>query len=255
MEVFVGVDLGSSMTKAVLIDKSTTILARTVRRSGTDFTTVGEQVLKDVFRTSGREKDDLTSCVTTGYGRKAVTFSQSSITEITCTAKGSYHLFPMESTVIDIGGQDTKVIKIDESGRRRGFKMNRKCAAGTGAFLEEIAAKMGIPLGDLDSLAKKATEDVRLNSFCTVFSSTEILERIADGEAKENMIRGAMDSVARRVLEMDSLRGELILVGGVVAHNPTVVEIISKLTEGKVHVPEDPHTVGALGAALLAKNM
>jgi predicted CoA-substrate-specific enzyme activase len=181
-----------------------------------------------------------------------VDFADDARTELSCHGVGCYHHFPSAITIVDIGCQDNKIIRLDESGRRVDFKMNRKCAAGTGAFLEEIALRLDIELEELERLASSTSEAVRLNSFCTVFASTEILSHLRRGEPLANLIRGAFASVVSRVAEMDRLDGKVVLTGGVVAHNPTTAEIFADKVGGEVKVPPDPQFTGALGAALTA---
>jgi len=156
-------------------------------------------------------------------------------------------------TVVDIGGQDNKIIHIDENGRRQDFRMNRKCAAGTGAFVEEIAMRLGLDVEDLDPLAASTDLSVHLGSFCTVFTKTEILAHLRQGAAVEQIVRGAFDSVVTRIVEMDTFDGEVVLTGGVAAHNPTIAKLLSSRLGREVTVPPYPQFTGALGAAILAR--
>jgi predicted CoA-substrate-specific enzyme activase len=165
---------------------------------------------------------------------------------------GSYHHIPHAITIVDIGCQDNKVIRLDEAGRRVDFKMNRKCAAGTGAFIEEMALRLGVDIGEMDSLARSTEETIRLSSFCTVFAKTEILAHLRRGVPVAGIVRGAFLSVITRVVEMDPLDGKIVLTGGVVAHNPAIAEILSEKIGRDVEVPPHPQFTGALGAALLA---
>jgi (R)-2-hydroxyacyl-CoA dehydratese activating ATPase len=153
---------------------------------------------------------------------------------------------------VDIGGQDSKVIKLDAEGKDVGFKMNRKCAAGTGAFLEEIAHKLDIPIGEFNALAKAASKSAQIGSYCTVFTATEVLDRIRAGEKTDEIIRGLFDSVVKRVLEMDTLAGRVIMSGGVVAFNDIVAELLDTRAGIKVEIAPHPQGMGAFGAALYA---
>ena len=150
---------------------------------------------------------------------------------------------------------DNKVIVLEDSGDRRNFKMNRKCAAGTGAFLEEIAAHLGQPLSALNDLAGRATGAVELGSFCTVFAKTELLKLIAQGTPLAEIVKAAFRSVTKRILEMDPLTGQVVMTGGVVAHNPIIVELVSDALGRNVLVPHHPQYTGALGAALVARDI
>ncbi len=154
--------------------------------------------------------------------------------------------------MIDIGGQDNKVIQLDEEGRGIHFKMNRKCAAGTGAFLEEMALRLDIPLAEMNRLAVQSTDLVELGSFCTVFSATEVLEKIRQGKLVSDIVKGLFLSVLKRVMEMDLLSERVVMTGGVVAYNPYLVTMMGELIKRPIRVPEQPQLTGALGAALLA---
>jgi predicted CoA-substrate-specific enzyme activase len=250
---FAGVDVGSTTTKAVIINEGGAVVGTAIRSSGTDLTAAAGACLREALEKAGEPAP--THLVSTGYGRNNVTGADLSITEITCHGKGAYHSFPEAIIVVDIGGQDTKVIHLDTTGQRVGFKMNRKCSAGTGVFIEEIARRLEVPLEELDNVARTSTRSAPLNSYCTVFASTEMLSRIRGGEAREDLVLGAYESVVRRVVEMAELTGTLILTGGVVAFHPIVAELMARETGATVKVPADPHLVGALGAALTAREL
>jgi (R)-2-hydroxyacyl-CoA dehydratese activating ATPase len=250
--VFAGVDVGASRTKVAILDKDAHLIGHCVKKSGTDFTSTAERCLEYALDMAGVPKRAIQYCISTGYGRKNVAFSHETKTEISCHAKGCYHYFPMAMTIIDIGGQDNKVIKLDDQGRRISFKMNRKCAAGTGAFLEEMSARLDIPLEEMDALARQSTEMVELGSYCTVFSGTEVLEKIRQGKKVPDIVKGLFFSVIKRVLEMDSLTDRVAMTGGVVAHNPYLVDMVKELTSRDILVPEYPQLTGAIGAALFA---
>ena len=190
--------------------------------------------------------------VSTGYGRHNVKFAEDSLTEIHCHGVGCYHFIPRSISIVDIGGQDNKVIRLNDSGQRLDFKMNRKCAAGTGAFIEEMALRLGVEIDEMDSLARRTDKMVRLSSFCTVFAKTEILAHLRKGVNVAEIVRGAFMSVIQRVVEMDPLAGDVVLTGGVVAHNPIIAEIFSEKIGRPVEVPPHPQFTGAMGAALIA---
>jgi predicted CoA-substrate-specific enzyme activase len=155
-------------------------------------------------------------------------------------------------TIIDIGGQDNKIIKLDGAGKRHSFKMNRKCAAGTGAFLEEMSMRLNIPLEEMNALAMQSENMVEISSFCTVFSATEVLEKIRHGKKVPDILKGLFFSVIKRVLEMDSMTDTVVLTGGVVAHNPIIIGMIREASGKNIRVPEHPQLTGAFGAALYA---
>ena len=250
--VYVGADVGSSRTKVAVLDPDKHLIGYAIKKSGIDFTATAQDCLEISLNMAGADQDDITNAVSTGYGRKNVTFAADTKTEIGCHASGCFLYFPQEITVIDIGGQDNKVIKLDKAGRRTSFKMNRKCAAGTGAFLEEMSARLDIPLDKMDGLASRSENMVKLGSFCTVFSATEVLENIRHGKKIDDIVKGVFFSVIRRVLEMDSMTADVVMTGGVVAHNPYLVEMAEEMIERKILVPEHPQLTGAIGAALYA---
>jgi (R)-2-hydroxyacyl-CoA dehydratese activating ATPase len=252
MAVFVGVDVGASHTKVAVLDADRRLIGHWIKKSGVDFSATAEECLTAAVEMAGRSRSEIVHTTSTGYGRHNVPYSDSSKTEIGCHAKGGYFYFPEALTIIDIGGQDNKIIKLDANGLRTGFKMNRKCAAGTGAFLEEMSVRLDIPLADMDGLARRSTESIQIGSYCTVFSATEVLEYIRHGKKVQDIIKGLFLSVIRRVTEMDSLTDHIIMTGGVVAHNPYLVELAEKEIGRPIHVPPHPQLAGAIGAALYA---
>jgi (R)-2-hydroxyacyl-CoA dehydratese activating ATPase len=247
-----GIDVGSCTTKAVIVNGDRRILGSKVVYSGTDFHASSLKAWQESLLQAGLPDQEILSVTSTGYGRKSVPFASSSLTEIACHGRGCLHFFPGPITVVDIGGQDNKIIKLDSPGRRVSFKMNRKCAAGTGAFLEEMALRLRLPLEDLDGLARSADGEVALGSYCTVFSATEVLERIKEGHRVDRIVRGLFHSVVKRILEMDTLTDTVVLTGGVIEHNPFLAELVRQHTSCPVRVPPHPQLTGALGAALYA---
>ena len=258
--VFAGIDVGTTTTKAVVINADKEVLGHFVQRSGTDLASAAMATFEKAVARAGVTPDTAQAIVATGYGRKSVPFvkfrtgpfAHDTRTEIGCHGRGCYHYFPEAITVVDVGGQDSKIIKLDAQGKRIGFKMNRKCAAGTGAFLEEIAHKLVIHLGDLNDLARTASKTTQIGSYCTVFTATEVLDRIRAGEDIGSIVRGLFDSVAKRILEMDTLTGRVIVTGGVVAFNDIVAELLSTRARIEVEIAPHPQEMGAFGAALSA---
>ncbi len=251
-KIFVGADVGSSRTKVAVMDSGKQLLGYAIKKSGIDFTATVEECLERSLKMAEVPPADVVNAVSTGYGRKNVPFANDTKTEIGCHGSGCYLSFPKTITIIDIGGQDNKVIKLDEKGRRTSFKMNRKCAAGTGAFLEEMSARLDVPLEEMDGLAARSQNMVKLGSFCTVFSATEVLENIRNGKKIEDIVKGVFFSVIRRVVEMDSMTENVVMTGGVVAHNPYLIKMAEEMTGHKILVPEHPQLTGAIGAALYA---
>jgi predicted CoA-substrate-specific enzyme activase len=252
MDCFAGIDIGASTTKAVIINEKKEVLGYSVNNSGADFVAAADLAFSSARKKAGRESTKTCRIVTTGYGRRNIPYADLTKTEISCHARGSFHYFPQAHTLIDIGGQDSKIIKIEGTGKRTSFKMNRKCAAGTGAFLEEIANRLKVELGKLNGLAEKAENNIQIGSYCTVFAATEILARIREGVDVADIVKGIFSSVIKRVLEMDAMEGKIAMTGGVVAYNPFLVKMFEEKIGQKIFVPSLPQFAGAIGAALYA---
>jgi len=253
--MFAGIDVGTTTTKAVVIDAKKQVLGCFIHRSGTNLTSAAREAFDKAVAQAGITTGAVNATVATGYGRKNIPFVQHTRTEISCHGRGCYHYFPEAITIVDIGGQDSKIIKLDAKGKRTGFKMNRKCAAGTGAFLEEIARKLDIPISELNGLARGASNTAKIGSYCTVFTATEILDRIRLGEKMDDIVRGLFDSVTKRIVEMDTLTDRVIITGGVIAFNDIVAELLSSRAGIEVEIAPHPQEVGAFGAALFAEEL
>ncbi|NPV54991.1 MAG: 2-hydroxyglutaryl-CoA dehydratase [Firmicutes bacterium] len=250
-----GVDIGSLSAKAVLLNVDRgQILGYSIMPTGASSRDVAERVLAEAARRAGVDVGKVGRVVATGYGRIAVPFADRKVTEITCHARGAYHLFPRTRTVIDIGGQDSKVIRIGKDGRVVDFVMNDKCAAGTGRFLEVMARALEVNLEDMGRLSGLARERLAISSMCTVFAESEVISLIAEGRPKEDIIRGLHDAVSERVAGMAErvgLEDSITMTGGV-AKNDGVVRSLEERLGVKISRPEEPQIVGALGAALIA---
>ena len=252
MSYYCGIDIGASMAKLVIVDENRRMVGKSLHTSGVNYSATAERCLDDALAAAGLGKEQLRAAFSTGYGRDNVPWSDGKATEIACHGRGAFHHFRRAMTVIDIGAQDSKVIHLDAQGRRTNFKMNRKCAAGTGAFLEEIAHRLDLDVWQLNDLAEQSTKPVALGSFCTVFAATEVLEKIRAGEKVEDIVKGALRSVVKRIQEMDAFDGTVVGTGGVIAHNPCLVKLMSESLGRPVLVPPEPQHVGAFGAALFA---
>lgn len=251
--IVAGVDVGSLSAKAVIM-KGREILGYSILRTGADSRGAAERSRDAALREAGLDVCDISFTVATGYGRINVPFADSRVTEITCHAKGAHFLFPGTRTVIDIGGQDSKVIRLDAAGRVVDFAMNDKCAAGTGRFLEVMAQALEVDLEEMGRLASKSRKLLTISSMCTVFAESEVVSLVASGHSKEDIIRGLHESVAERVLSLANrvgVEGEVTMTGGV-AKNSGVVSAISARLGKKLNLPREPQIVGALGAALIA---
>lgn len=250
-KIFCGVDVGASATKVVILNGSGELLGYKVERTGAQGPKIARECLDAILQELALEADAVAVTVSTGYARDDIPFADERRTEITCHSKGCLQAITGPITVVDIGGQDNKIIHLDENGKRIGFKFNRKCAAGTGAFLEEIALLLNVPIEEINGLAEKSETPVKLGSFCTVFAKTEILTNFRRGDRIADILAGAFESVARRIVEMDPLDGNIVLTGGVVAHNPYMIRIFESMLEKEVHTPPKPQFTGAIGAALI----
>ncbi|MCC7528170.1 MAG: ATPase [Candidatus Melainabacteria bacterium] len=250
MRGVLGLDIGSTTTKAVLIDWEQNICGQSVITSGGYFEDRAEMAMQEALADSGWEIADLAWITATGYGRLKAPRARQTLTELSCHARGAYYHVPRRMTVVDIGGQDNKIIAVDDNGRRGRSKMNRKCAAGTGAFIDNTAKQLGVELKDLESLALRGNESVEIGSFCTVFAATEIIEYLRRGDSKENIARAVIRAVALRVFEMGRFTGDVVFTGGVAEHIPLVAKELEALCNCPVIIPPHPQMAGALGAAL-----
>ncbi len=254
MVVVAGVDIGSLTAKTVILDNSSHILSHSVVAAGI----VDEQAARTSFgealQKAQLDQKDVDFIVTTGYGRTLVNFGNKNITEISCHARGANYLVPGVRTVIDIGGQDSKVISLDGKGTVIKFAMNDKCAAGTGRFLEVMANALGVKLENMGPFSLESREPLSVSSICTVFAESEVISLKAKGHSKVDIIAGIHYSIARRMLSLTNsvgLRAPLMMSGGV-AKNIGVVRALEKGLNTQIIVPEEPQIVGALGAALFA---
>lgn len=254
--IVAGVDIGSLTAKAVIL-RDADILGYSIIPTGPDVTGVAEHTLTAALDKAGLRREDLAAVVSTGYGRAKVPLASRSVTEITCDAKGAHHLFPETRMVIDIGGQDSKVISLDGEGRVIDFAMNDKCAAGTGRFLEVMAQAMEIELNDLGPVSLKHKKPLVISSMCTVFAESEVISLIAEGYAKEDILNGLHQAIASRVSAMaQSLRvGKVVMLSGGVAKNIGVVQALEENLKVRVKVPPEPQIIAALGAAVCAQEI
>ncbi|MCX6572342.1 MAG: acyl-CoA dehydratase activase [Candidatus Aminicenantes bacterium] len=250
--IFAGLDIGSSAVKVVLLDGDGSFAGHAVRVLGSDLRHAAAAALDDAAGEAGLKRPSFDGLVATGFGRSAWTEASAAKTEISCHAKGSYHDVRRPHTLIDIGGQDCKIIRIDGQGRRMGFRMNRKCAAGTGAFLEEAALRLRVGLETFDDLARSSTRDVEIGSYCTVFAAAEILHLIRRGVEMPDIVKGLFGSIVQRTMEMDLLEGDVVLTGGVAAHHPFLIRMFETRLGRPVIVPPRAQFTGALGAAIFA---
>ncbi len=251
---FAGVDIGSTMTKVVIL--ADVPVASFIGPTGPEHRKLAHKVMEEALRSAHLAFDELNYIVATGYGRINVPFADKQVTEITCHAKGIYSLLPTAKTIIDIGGQDSKGIKIS-GGKVVGFVMNDKCAAGTGRFLEVIADALGVPLSDLGRVGLSAMEPAVISNTCTVFAEQEVISQLAGGESVPNLIAGVHNAIATRVCAMVGklkIEPDVAVTGGG-AKNIGLVKALETRLGCPVLVPAEPLLTGALGAALIGKRV
>lgn len=251
--MYLGIDIGSSSSKAAIINNNKKLVATSVVNMGTG-TKGPEEALNNVLMSANIGREDIKYTIATGYGRVTFRDADSQITEISCHAKGVSFLMKDVKTIIDIGGQDAKVIKIDQDGKVKNFVMNEKCAAGTGRFLEVMARVLGCRIDELSELADKAKTDIPISSVCTVFAESEVISRLASGAAIEDVARGAHLSIAKRIMGMCNRVGfePVIAMTGGVALNNNIVNVLSIELGSKVIAAPYTQAVGAIGAAVFA---
>jgi predicted CoA-substrate-specific enzyme activase len=256
---YLGVDLGSLSCDAAVIDDKAAVLATSVVPTGARNREAIARAVSEVLTAAEISESDISATVSTGYGRDRVEGRLAAVTEITCHARGAQAALEGTELLIDIGGQDSKAIRLDGSGNVVEFAMNDKCAAGTGRFLEAMARALQVEIEELSRLDRGATGNVTLSSMCTVFAESEVVSLIADGADVNEIVSGLNRAIASRVAALakrvaPTLNGLTVVMSGGVAHNRGVVKALSSALGTEITVPEKPDTVGALGAALIARD-
>jgi predicted CoA-substrate-specific enzyme activase len=251
--MFLGIDIGSSSTKAAILDEKKQLAAHGVVNLGTGVNRL-EVLLEEVLERCGKTMEDIHYTVATGYGRNQCRYADKQITEIGCHAKGAVYLEEGIRTVIDIGGQDAKVIRLSETGKVLNFLMNEKCAAGTGRFLEVMSRVLDCELGELSHLADQAKEAVSISNVCTVFAESEVISQLSSGAARADVAKGAHVSVAKRTAGMCGRIGVFpkVLMTGGVALNQNLVDLLEEELKLPITVAPFPQLTGAIGAAVYA---
>jgi predicted CoA-substrate-specific enzyme activase len=251
---FAGIDIGSMTAETVIINDKKEVLSHSIVKSGSNHKESIDRSFLLSIEKAGISKGDIKHVVSTGYGRINVPFANKQVTEIACHGKGAYYFFPNTKTVIDIGGQDSKVIKLNKKGKVIDFCMNDKCAAGTGRFLEVMANALEIDIDMLGEYSLKSKKAVVISSMCGIFAESEVISKIAKGENKEDIVRGIHNSIAHRISGMInrlSLEDQVTMTGGG-AKNIGVIQAVKEELKTEVNVPEDPQIIGAVGASLIA---
>ena len=249
-----GVDVGSTQAKAIVLNEDATVVGEALLDVEMNMGTAAQQVFDRVVANTGLAPDDIAFTVATGYGRYRVTFGDLQVTEISCHARGATAEFPNTRTVLDIGGQDTKAIRIGDSGEVVDFAMNDKCAAGTGRFLGAASFALETPLAELGPLALKATAPVKITTTCTVFAESEIIGHLAKGHRPEDVLAGMHYSIATRcasLVRRVGLTPEVTFTGGV-SRNAAMVALLREVLGTPLNVSAQGHFMGAIGAALYA---
>jgi len=239
---FAGIDGGSISTETVVIDDRGEVVSFNICSTGASSVAAGRKSFEEAVAAKGILTSDMRYVVATGYGRISLPFANKAVTEITCHARGALHLFPRTRTVVDIGGQDSKVIRVKDSGKVADFTMNDKCAAGTGRFLEVMAGALEIELNDMGPLSLRSREKIAISSMCTVFAESEVISLVARGMAREDILNAIHEAICNRIFTMlDSvgIQPEVTMTGGV-AKNVGIVEKIRQRSGGRLNVPEEP---------------
>ncbi len=255
MAYFAGIDVGSTMTKAVILNGG--IIASIIGPTGPEQRRLANKVMDEALRRAGLPFQAIAYIVSTGYGRINVPFTDKQLTEITCHAKGISSLFPGGRTIIDIGGQDVKAIRIDAEGKTADFVMNDKCAAGSGRFIEVIADTLGVPLDEVGELALQSENPAKISNICTIWAQQEVAASLAQGIPVPDLLAGVHQSLADRICRLVSrLKVEdTVIVTGGGARNRGLLKALSEQLGREIRVPEEPLITGALGAALLGKEI
>lgn len=250
----VGIDAGSRATKVVVFDcAESRVLAQGIADQGIDQEHIAADLLAHLCYEQGLDRKEVGRIVATGYGRNAIRFADKAITEITCHARGVHQLDPQIRTIFEIGGQDSKCILLEDDGRVRDFNMNDRCAAGSGRFLEVVAARLGVDLPGLAAVSNTSGRSVKISSMCVVFAETEIIGLLAEGAKTADIAAGVQEAIASRVVALAgrTVSGPVCFTGGV-ALQPSMVRALQTALGLPVRVARQPQYTGALGAAILA---
>lgn len=250
-----GIDIGSRTIKALLFDEKTgKIRHYIISDSTSNPRNASQEIFNRLLLESNVKRKDLQAIVATGYSREQFVDADRRITEISCHAMGVFYLFPRARTIIDIGGQDSKIIRLQKNGSVEDFAMNDRCAAGTGRFLEVVEKILEVRLDDMEKLALQSTDPSEISSMCVVFAESEIISLLAQGKERSDILAGVTKSLAHRIYSLSSKTGiiEPVIFTGGVARNGAVVKALEKVFNFKLSIPDNPFITGALGAAILA---
>ena len=255
MTITAGIDIGSTYTKAILFDDENNIVARAMRQTGFKLTEMSQTVFDECLSIAGLTNSDIAYTISTGIGRHQCDFKDLSVTDLTASARGAAHFFPNTRTVLDIGGQTMKASRIDENARVQNFRLNDKCAAGTGAFLEKTARYMGYTVEEIGPLLETSRNSVPISGVCAVFAESEVINHLSIGTAPCDIMQGAIESLTGRSVQLMKrikAQPEYTLVGGILRFS-TMAQAVRDRIESEVNVPPDElcQYVGAVGAGIL----
>jgi predicted CoA-substrate-specific enzyme activase len=257
MSYSIGLDIGSTYTKGIILDEGGRIAGTAMRQSGGRLQEAAAAVMSDAVAAAGLHPEDVAYCITTGFGRHQFAERDVQVTDLTAAARGAAFLFPGTRTVLDIGGQTVKVSRVDERRKVTSFRLNDKCASGTGTFLEKTVRYMGFKTADIDGLLKRAKEPASVSGVCTVFAESEVINHLSNGVPPENIMLGATTSLTERsvqLLKRARYEDQVTLVGGILRWG-RIADAIREELKMTVNVPEGelPQFVGALGCAVLGQ--
>jgi predicted CoA-substrate-specific enzyme activase len=254
MTFVAGIDMGAKSTKVVILDDQRRMRGKSSIRTRPDFVAIAKEALELALQEAGLKESELSYIATTGFGRYNIPFRDLQITDITCVGAGAVFLFPKTRTVLDIGAQSTRAIRVSDTGKVREFRTNDKCAAGAGGFIERASKYLEVKVENVGELSLQSTKPQTISSVCAVLAESEIINHVSSGESVENILRGVHNSLASRAMALmkrAGLEDEVTFVGGV-ARQAGMVKALEETLKRKVNVSEEPHMAGALGAALLA---
>ncbi|MBT5996780.1 MAG: 3-hydroxyacyl-ACP dehydratase, partial [Candidatus Marinimicrobia bacterium] len=256
MSYVIGVDVGSTYTKAVILSPEKEVVGHAMTPTGFKLDKASEKVFDKILKDSGLAKDEISYAISTGYGRHMVPYRDITVTDLTATARGSNYFFPGTRTVLDIGGQTMKASRLDEKIKVKSFRLNDKCAAGTGAFLEKTARYMGYETEEIGPLVQTSKEDVPISGVCAVFAESEVINQLSLGSAPSDIMHGAMSSLVKRAIQLlkrVKMESQVTLTGGIMRFK-TMIDVLTENVEEKINVPKGDMVqfTTALGAATLA---
>lgn len=252
-----GIDVGSTYTKAVIVDETNRIAGQALNHTGFKLAEVSRQVYESALKSAQLPESSISYVVATGFGRHLVPFSDTQVTDLTASARGATFFFPRTRTILDVGGQTMKATRIDESARVKSFRLNDKCAAGTGAFLEKTARYMGYGTEEIGPLVATSKQQVAISGVCAVFAESEVINQLSLGSAPADIMHGAIASLVDRSVQLMKrvqMEPEFTLIGGILRFE-TMARVVREYLKAEVNVPPENlvQMVGALGAAILAQ--